>query len=628
VSDLRTAFEPSGAPGYFPHAGAERALTSLEGWALASQRPVIVVAGEPGMGKTLLLRVLAGRLGDRFQTVSVDDPGADFDGLCRHILDTLGHAPEGPPRAILPRALERLAGEGRALLLLIDQAEALPARTEMWLFDLARRSSGSLRIVLATSQARLAAEFAVSFGAETEIVTLDDPLSREESDAYVRAALARAGAGAEERARFDEPVLAVIHARSAGVPGRLDQEVAALLREPAPRTAGPREEAAPAGRLPEASEAAAATALPETAHAPERAPQSRGEGAPAAPAPAVGTPPPEPPPTEIHEPEALPAPAPLARQPAAARATDAAGVPPVRDEATPRGVEPAPATAAGRASPRPAPTAAPRPEPPATRPPPRRRADRASLRLPVAVAVGFLAGFLASRGLDAWRAPVPSEAPIAAAVPAAPATGSAAAPAAAPAASGADRNAPSAPAAVASTPATGSPAAQDTTTSAPEPPAVSSPPPPAARPESGPGPETAASPPPPAVAPGPPQPVAAEAQEAAGTEAAPVAPPAEPTEAQPTAAPAPPEPKPVPAAAPVLARRAEPSQRAVRPVVVTVTSEASATIAIDGQTVGTAPVQGVRLAPGPHRFAARLADGREVEQVVDVTGTRFNVTFR
>jgi type II secretory pathway predicted ATPase ExeA len=625
VSDLRTAFESGGDPeAYVPYAGAERALGALRDWALASQRPAIVLAGDPGMGKTRLLRVLTGRLGDRFHTVYVDDPGADFDGLCRRILDTLGQPPEGPPRATLPRALERLAGEGRVLLLLVDHAEALPARTEMWLFDLARRSGGALRVVLATSQARMAAEFAVSFGAETEVVTLDEPLSREESDTFVRAALARAGAGAEARARFDEPVLAVIHARSAGVPGRLAQEVAALLRETAPREAGPQEEAAPAEeRLPAASEAAAATAALE---APEGAPELREERA--VTAPAAGIPPTEPAPSELHESEPLPLPAPPAPQPPAPRAGAAVAAGPAPDGSTPSGVEPAPAVAAGRARPRPAPVATPRAEPPATRPARGAGPGRPSLRLPVAVAVGFLAGFLVARGLDAWRAPGPSDIPIAALAPAAPATETAAAPAAPPAVSGDDRSAPPAPAAAASAAATGAPAPQAAAASAPELPAVSSAPPPAAAPEAGPGPETASSPPPPAVAPGPPPPSAAEVREAAGTEAAPVAPVAEPAEAKPAAAAASAETKPGPPAGPAPVRRAEPSQRAVRPVVVTVTSDTSATIAIDGQTVGPSPVQGVRLAPGPHRFEARLADGREVGQVVDVTGTRFNVTFR
>jgi hypothetical protein len=49
---------------------------------------------------------------------------------------------------------------------------------------------------------------------------------------------------------------------------------------------------------------------------------------------------------------------------------------------------------------------------------------------------------------------------------------------------------------------------------------------------------------------------------------------------------------------------------------------------VDGRPVGETPIAELGLENGPHRFSARLPDGRVVERTVDVRGTRYNVNFR
>jgi hypothetical protein len=58
-----------------------------------------------------------------------------------------------------------------------------------------------------------------------------------------------------------------------------------------------------------------------------------------------------------------------------------------------------------------------------------------------------------------------------------------------------------------------------------------------------------------------------------------------------------------------------------------VSAEPDAVVIVDGRAIGVGGAR-TRLERGPHHFVVRLPDGREVERVVDVQGTRFDVRFR
>lgn len=241
------------AVAYVPYADAERVLASLEEWACGAERPLRVLRGPQGSGKSMLLAVLAARVGRHAHPVCVSANGLDPDTLARTLLDTLGRPWEGTPRVALVRVVQQ--PETRRVLLLLDDAEALAPRTEMWLFDFVRRSAGAVHALLAVRDERLAAELANAFQSGTTVLALDAPMSREDADAWVRSELARSGAGAALHARFDEPTLARLHTRSAGVPGRLRQEAAAILEE---FSAPSGDAAASAAREPSAPPAASA----------------------------------------------------------------------------------------------------------------------------------------------------------------------------------------------------------------------------------------------------------------------------------------------------------------------------------------------------------------------------------
>jgi hypothetical protein len=181
-----------------PNAQAERALAALERWAAGSDRPLIVLSGAAETGKTVLLDVFAARSERAFSVVYLLRPGSDPDALSSRILAALGQPVVGTPRLVLGRWVQRAAA--RPLLLLLDDADTLSPRVEMWLYDLARRSGGGLRVVLALSDSRLARELALAFRADTEIVSLSADMDRTEAEAYLQLIALRASQVAPAKA--------------------------------------------------------------------------------------------------------------------------------------------------------------------------------------------------------------------------------------------------------------------------------------------------------------------------------------------------------------------------------------------------------------------------------------------
>jgi hypothetical protein len=556
------------AAAYVPHAGAEWVLASLEEWTCDAERPMRVLRGPHGSGKSMLLAVLAARVGRHAVPVCFSANGLDPETLARTVLDALGTPWEGTPRVALVRAVEQPGT--RRVLLLLDDADALAPRTEMWLFDFVRRSAGAVHALLAVRDERLAAELANAFQSGTTVLALDAPMSREEADAWVRAELARNGADAALRARFDAPTVSRLHTRSGGVPGRLRQEAAAILAEFAalsgePAASAAREERAPVEAPPPRLAPAVVPPRPPPsplgAHAVAAAAPPRPPGPRREPAPRETPVPP-------REPASARAVAPVpAREPSAPRAASAAV-----SDAAPAAVELTRFRVDAEAPPRAA---------------PRRDSLLRWLLVPAALAAAYVVGFLTSQTLEALR---PGAAPAGVAVEAP------------------EVSLPSVSAAP------------------PRPVESAAAPPPVAEIRA---PDPFTPPPPlPAVAPTAPA-MAAPAGESAEVAAPPAAEPAAPETAatEPATAPAvaPPVVSAAPPPAPARVRRPPPQPRNVE---VSVEAEPGASILVNGQPVGSGTVKGLALAPGPHLFEVRLPDGRVVERVVDVKGTQYIVKVR
>lgn len=251
------AFAPAADPAaYVPRLALEAALAELtEG--IGKTPACAALSGEAGLGKTLLLKVLRERLLGAFECLYVPFPRLSGPELWRWAAVALGLGSGDDDRgAVLGRA-RRLRDEGSGLVLLVDDAGALPPSTRADLF--AGLDTAGFSVVLAfSSDDFLQLESLPAFVRRVEI---GPPMTLSETRSYVHARLRRADADGTIAARLTADRLAELHDASGGVPARLHALLAAWL----PAVAAD----APGGPGPAFVPAPAATASPAAARMPE-----------------------------------------------------------------------------------------------------------------------------------------------------------------------------------------------------------------------------------------------------------------------------------------------------------------------------------------------------------------------
>jgi len=118
----------------FFFAGGNRGAT-LEAliYAITHDEGIVKVSGEVGSGKTMLCRMLLERLPDNVETVYLANPSMSRDEILYAIADEIGMPlPEGKIHLLLRALQERLIeiyGAGRQVVVLIDEAHAMPAES-------------------------------------------------------------------------------------------------------------------------------------------------------------------------------------------------------------------------------------------------------------------------------------------------------------------------------------------------------------------------------------------------------------------------------------------------------------------------------------------------------------------
>ena len=99
-------------------------------YAVEHEEGIVKISGEVGTGKTMLCRVLIERLPDSTDTIYLANPSLDPGDLLRTLATELGLTLTGEPRgAMLPAIQEVLIARhaaGRRVVLMIDEAHAMP----------------------------------------------------------------------------------------------------------------------------------------------------------------------------------------------------------------------------------------------------------------------------------------------------------------------------------------------------------------------------------------------------------------------------------------------------------------------------------------------------------------------
>lgn len=187
----------------------------------------IAVVGEVGTGKTTLCRTLLQRLGAETEVAFVFNPDLSPQELLESVCNEFGIAVPGGAsrRDLLDRIngyLVHNKGQGRRVLLIIDEAQNLPSETleqVRLLSNLETETSKLIQIVLLGQpelSAKLASNELRQLRQRISVWWNLGPLSRAETFEYVRHRLRVAGGAA--RSPFSDGALREVHRRSAGVP--------------------------------------------------------------------------------------------------------------------------------------------------------------------------------------------------------------------------------------------------------------------------------------------------------------------------------------------------------------------------------------------------------------------------
>jgi energy-coupling factor transporter ATP-binding protein EcfA2 len=212
---------------YVPRPATEEALAALEQRITVDREETTLLVGPPGIGKSMLLRVLVSRLRRTLRTVTLGAGDIDAPTLCAFVLAQLRlEASNDPEQSVLLLAAEWSAKRS-ALVIAIDAAERLPLATAGRLGALAMTAGGGMRIVAAAPEP--ATELARALGCQAGAVALRTPMTLHETQAHLQAALAAGHAPPEVRDLFTGLTVAQIFRESHGLPSDVNALAAERL---------------------------------------------------------------------------------------------------------------------------------------------------------------------------------------------------------------------------------------------------------------------------------------------------------------------------------------------------------------------------------------------------------------
>jgi type II secretory pathway predicted ATPase ExeA len=190
------------------------------------ERDLALLTGEVGSGKTLLTRALVDRVGERYEVGMLLNPRLSPRQFLRTTASELGvRDPRFQATDLLEQIHERLLaldGEGRAALLVIDEAHLVPGKPtfeEIRLLTNFQLDDRNLVAIVLVGQPELRERLRHrTYRALTQRISASFhlvPLGLEDTKAYVRHRLSVAGA---QRPIFSDEAIVRLHAASGGVP--------------------------------------------------------------------------------------------------------------------------------------------------------------------------------------------------------------------------------------------------------------------------------------------------------------------------------------------------------------------------------------------------------------------------
>ncbi|HEX9814280.1 MAG TPA: AAA family ATPase [Myxococcota bacterium] len=215
---------------YVPRAATEIARKELLRSACNPTKTSALI-GPAGLGKTLLLQLLAEEVPEDLQTVYLPYAVLPAGELCAWALGLLGLPTAADPIGALKAYSRELRAQGSSLLMLIDDAGSMPVATARWAGDLVQDSGGGVRLAIAASDNATGNRTIAAIGSNFDIVHLDDPMTESETSKYIEGRLALARVPDSIRARFDGHTVRFLHRISAGIPRRLHSAASAILQQ-------------------------------------------------------------------------------------------------------------------------------------------------------------------------------------------------------------------------------------------------------------------------------------------------------------------------------------------------------------------------------------------------------------
>lgn len=221
--------ETANPAAYVPREACEQALIELERFVRAGRTAAITAP--PGLGKSLLLRLLARRLAPGFRCLFFPYAAVALEELCAWAFGLLDLEKPRDPIAELVREARHRAEDGETLVLLIDDAGSMPPETARDLGGLIRDSGNRLRIVVGAADDAASSRMLAALHPDIAEVRFTAPMTATETRLYVETLLEQGGVAADLCARFDEETLGKIHRLSGGVPRRVHDLAGSLLNE-------------------------------------------------------------------------------------------------------------------------------------------------------------------------------------------------------------------------------------------------------------------------------------------------------------------------------------------------------------------------------------------------------------